>query len=62
MFIIIAMSISKSFLSLHISNNSLPYYERIFLRSLIAARVTYTGKYADASLEVKLNKDRGQIL
>lgn len=36
---VIAMSVSKSFLSLHISNNDLPYYERIFLRSIIAARV-----------------------
>jgi hypothetical protein len=39
MFVIIAMSTSKSFLCLHISNNGLPYYERIFMKSLIAARV-----------------------
>ena len=39
MFVILAMSCSKSFLSLHISNNDMPYYDRIFLRSLIAARV-----------------------
>lgn len=39
MFIVLAMSTSKNFLALHITGNELPYYERIFMRSLIAARV-----------------------
>ena len=39
MFVILAMSTSKNFLALHLTANDLPYYERIFVRSIIAARV-----------------------
>ena len=39
LFIGLALSMSKTMLSLHLSGNTLPYYDRIFLRSLIAARV-----------------------
>jgi hypothetical protein len=39
MFIILAMSTSKNLYSLHMTGNELPYYERVFMRSLIAARV-----------------------
>lgn len=39
MFIILAMSTSKNFLALHITGNDLSYYERVFLRALISARV-----------------------
>ena len=62
MFIVVAMSMSKSFLSLHISNNDLPYYERIFLRSIIAARVHNNTKYDNAKLAVRMNKDRASVL
>lgn len=55
MFIVICMSSSKSFLSLHISKNELPYYERIFLRTVIAAKVNFSSKNTD---RVHLNKDR----
>jgi predicted ATP-grasp superfamily ATP-dependent carboligase len=57
MFIVLAMSISKNFLSLHITGNDLPYYERIFMRSLIAARVGFAFK--DTSIkDVQRNKER----
>ena len=39
MFIAMAMSTSKTFLSLHLTGNELSYYDRVFLRSVICARV-----------------------
>lgn len=39
MFVILAMSTSKNFLSLHLTGNELPYYERVFMRALISARL-----------------------
>jgi len=50
LFIGIALSMSKTMLSLHITGNNLPYYDRIFLRSLIAAKVQY-----------RLTVDKGKI-
>lgn len=41
MFIILAMSLSKSFLALHLTGNDLSYYERVFMRSLVAARIQF---------------------
>lgn len=56
MFIVLSMSISKNFLSLHITANDLPYYERVFLRAIIAARVQTQVK--DSKHEIKYNKER----
>lgn len=59
MLVIAAMSTSKSFLALHLSNNSLPYYDRVFMRSYIASRVQYNSKFRrDNEGGIKLNKDR----
>jgi len=44
LFIGLALSMSKTMLSLHLSGNTLSYYDRIFLRSLIAARVGFRFK------------------
>ena len=41
MFLGMAVSISKSCIALHLSANNLDYYERIFLRTLISAQVSY---------------------
>jgi hypothetical protein len=41
LFLGLALSMSKTMLSLHLTGNTLPYYDRIFLRSVIAARVGY---------------------
>ena len=41
MFICLALSLAGALQSLHITAASLPYYERIFLRSVIAARVGF---------------------
>lgn len=43
-FIGLALSMSKTMLGIHLSGNNLPYYSRLFLRSLIAARVDYRFK------------------
>jgi len=44
MFIVLAMSTSKTFLSLHLTGNELPYYDRVFLRAVVAARVQTQNK------------------
>jgi hypothetical protein len=44
LFLGLALTMSKTMLSMHISGNTLPYYDRIFLRSLMAARVSYKFK------------------
>ena len=62
MFIIIAMSLSKSFLALHLTGNDLSYYERVFMRSLISARVQFAVKSEEQRMEIKLNKERAQIM
>jgi hypothetical protein len=41
LFIGLSLSMSKTMLSVHLTGNALPYYDRIFLRSLIAAKVGF---------------------
>ena len=41
LFIGLSLSLSRVMTSLHMTATTLPYYERIFLRSVIAARVSY---------------------
>ena len=41
LFIGLAVSLSKTLQSLHLTAGTLPYYERIFLRSVLAARVSF---------------------
>ena len=62
MFIILAMSTSKNFLALHLTANDLPYYERIFVRSIIAARVQFAFKNDSTRPEIKYNKERNQVM
>jgi hypothetical protein len=58
LFIGLALSMSKTMISLHLSGNELPYYDRIFLRTLIAARVGYRVKFDnEKSGKVKNNKE-----
>jgi len=60
LFIGLSLSTSKTLLSVHLTANDLPYYERIFLRSVIAARVGF--EFRANKKEVKSNKERNQIL
>ena len=41
LFIGMAISSSKSCISLHLSANNMDYYERIFMRTLVNAKVSY---------------------
>lgn len=41
LFVGLALSMSKTVLSVHLTANELPYYDRVFLRAVIAARVGY---------------------
>jgi hypothetical protein len=58
LFLGLALSMSKTLLSLHLSGNSLPYYDRIFLRTLVAAKVGFKfsmeGMYEN---KIKNNKE-----
>lgn len=56
-----AMSTSKTFLSLHLTGNELSYYDRIFLRSVIAARVQTHTKINNKK-GIQFNKDRSLVL
>ena len=49
-------------LSLHLTAGTLAYYERIFLRAVIAARVGYQFRNLTGKKEVKSNKERNQLL
>jgi hypothetical protein len=62
LFIGLSLSTSKTLLSVHLTANELPYYERIFLRSTIAARVGFEFRNFATKKEVKSNKERNQVL
>ena len=59
----LALYMSKTALALHLSGNTLPYYDRMFLRTLACARVTYKFKndarHAD---EIRNNKEYTHIM
>ena len=61
-FIGLALSSSKTMLSLHLTANELPYYDRVFLRSLIAARVGYRYKEEPKKLEIENNKEYDTVM
>ena len=61
MFIGMAVSTSKCMMSLHISGN-LPYYERIFLRLMIAARVNFTYRHLTNKKKVRSNREKNVLL
>jgi hypothetical protein len=62
MFVALALSISKTLVALHITAAGLPYYERIFLRAVIAARVGYQFRHMSNRKEIKSNREKNQIL
>ena len=41
MFIGLSVPVSKTLLSIHLTAAKMPYYERVFLRSVISARVAF---------------------
>ena len=62
LFIGLALTMSKTMLGLHISGNELKYYERIFLRTMMSARVDYRFKNDAMRKGIKNNKEYVQIL
>jgi len=62
LFIGLALTMSKTMLSLHLTGNQLPYYDRIFMRSLMAARVGYNFKNDGQNPKIKNNKEFTQIM
>lgn len=62
MFVVLAMSLSKNLLAVHMTGNDLSYYERIFMRALISARVDYNFKHDAQRSLVERNKERYQVM
>jgi hypothetical protein len=60
-FLGLALTMSKTMLGLHISGNDLPYYDRIFLRALMAARVEWKFKNEGMARGIKSNKEYMQL-
>lgn len=57
-----AVSSSKSCLGLHLSANGLDYYERIFLRTLANATVSYHFRNMAQELgSIRSQKERNQV-
>ena len=62
LFIGLSLSTSKTMLSLHMTASTLPYYERIFLRSVIAARVSYQYRHLVGKKNIKSNREKNILL
>lgn len=62
MFIGLSVPTSKTLLSIHLTAAKLPYYERIFLRAVINARVGYSRKNTTMKAEVVGNKEKNTVL
>jgi hypothetical protein len=63
LFLGMAVKNSKACISLHMSANNLDYYERIFLRTLVQAEVTYHFRnQAQEVGSIRSQKERSQIL
>lgn len=57
-FIGLSLPVSKTLLSCHLTAQKLPYYERIFLRAAIAARVGYQYRRGTQRRVVNSNKEK----
>ena len=57
-----SLPISKTLLSCHLTAQKLPYYERIFLRAAIAARVGYQYRKGTQRKLVNSNKEKNVIM
>lgn len=63
LFIGMAISISSSCISIHLSANNIDYYERIFLRTLVNAKVAYHFRnMAQEVGSIRSQRERAQIL
>ena len=63
LFVGMALQKAKSCIGMHLSANNLDYYERIFLRTLINAKVGYHFRnMAQEVGSIRSQKERSQIL
>lgn len=63
LFIGMALSTAKSCIALHLTGNNLDYYERIFMRTLVNAKVSYHFRNkADQLNNARTQRERNQIL
>ena len=62
LFLGLALTMSKTVLALHMTGNTIAYYDRMFLRSLMAAKVDYRFKSDQNRPELKNNKEFTQVL
>ena len=62
MFIALALSTSKTLIAIHMTAGGLPYYERIFLRAVVAARVGFQFRHLTNKKDVRSNRERNQIM
>jgi hypothetical protein len=62
LFIGLALKHSQTMLSLHLTGNKLPYYERIFLRTVLSARVAYKSKNTAGQSKIKNNKEFNHVM
>ena len=62
LFVGLSLPISKTLLSCHLTAQKLPYYERIFLRACIAARVGFQFRTSTQKKGINSNKEKNQIL
>ena len=58
MFVGLSLPISKTMLSVHLTAQKLPYYERIFLRAAIAARVGFQYRSTTQRKQIQSNKEK----
>ena len=57
LFICLAITHSRSLLSVHLSGNEINYYERLHLRTLLKARVQYPFKNIAEAGEIKTKRE-----
>ena len=62
MFIGLSVPSSKTLLSVHITATKLPYYERIFLRAVINARVAFQAKNNSSKRDIVGNREKNTLL
>ena len=62
MFIGLSVPTSKTLLSIHLTSDRLPYYERVFLRAVLNARVAFRKKNVATKKDIRNNAEKNQII
>ena len=62
MFVGLSVPTSKTLLSIHLTSEKLPYYERVFLRAVLNARVDFRRKNVAMKKDIRNNAEKNQII